>query len=205
MGPRPSKEVQAEAKARGITWATLRRAMPKAGVKKQKVGFQGRWVLSLQPCSGESKDAQDFVVSTFALVACDRGATEAQGESPDGGVEAPAEEAKRGDRDLSEAFLAPAPQDPDAGLVPPGFSMPPGVECVRWDLKSAPLKLERGITVFNAEDFVKRHLDVLAAKLRGDKDWFFEQWSFGTLLADLKEAGVELRIPIGVTIWTATS
>jgi hypothetical protein len=91
--------------------------------------------------------------------------------------------------------LAPARPDPGAGLVPPGLTIPPGVECVCWDLKPAPLKLGRGVTVFNAEDFVKRHLEALAAKLRGDKGWLCEQWPFDTLLADLKEAGVELRIP----------
>jgi hypothetical protein len=109
--------------------------------------------------------------------------------------EAPAEETKRGDRDLSEAPRTPARPDPDAGLVPPGFTIPPGVECVYWDLKSAPLNLGRGVTVFNAEDFVKGHLEVLAAKLRGDKGWFYEQWPLATLLADLKDVGIELRVP----------
>jgi hypothetical protein len=109
-GPRPSKEVQAEAKARGIAWATLRRAMPKAGVKKQKVRFQGRWVLSLQTCSGAPKDAQDSSASTFAKVARER----------------PAEEAKRSDQDLSEATDTPACPDPNDVLVPPGFIIPPG-------------------------------------------------------------------------------
>jgi len=41
MRPRPSKELQVEARANGIAWATLRRAMPTVGVKKQKVGFSG--------------------------------------------------------------------------------------------------------------------------------------------------------------------
>jgi len=106
-----------------------------------------------------------------------------------------AEEAKRGDRDLSEAPRTPARPDPDAGLVPVGFTIPPRVECVWWDLKAAPSKLGRGVTVHNAQDFVKGHLEVLAAKLRGDKGWFYEQWPLVTLLADLNDVGVELRIP----------
>ena len=188
MGPRPSKEVQAEAKARGIAWATLRRSMPKAGVQKQKVGFQGRWVPSLKTCSENHKDAQDFVVSTFAQMAC------MANESPHRAGEVPAKEAQRAAPDLSEAHRAPARSDPDAGLVPPGFTIPPGVKCVCWGLKSAPLKLDRGVTVLNAEDFVKGHLDILAAKLRGYKGWLYEQWPAATLLDDLRDAGIELRI-----------
>jgi putative DNA primase/helicase len=49
-GPRPSKEVQAEAKAQGISLATIRRAEPKAGVERRKTGYQGQWVLELQRC-----------------------------------------------------------------------------------------------------------------------------------------------------------
>jgi hypothetical protein len=178
MGLRPTKEVQAEAKARGIAWATLRRAMPKAGVKKRKVGFQGCWVLSLQTCSDNpnhkdtqvSKDAQDSVVNTFA------------------------DEPKRSDRDLPEATGSPGRPDPDDVMVPPGFTIPPGVECVCWDLKPVPLKLDRGVTVSNAEDLVKRHLEILPAKLRGEQGWLYEQWPLATLLADLAAVGVELRI-----------
>jgi hypothetical protein len=53
-----------------------------------------------------------------------------------------------------------------------GFTVPPGVECVGWNLKSTPLKLDRGVTVLNAEDLVRRHLEILAAKLRGDNAGF---------------------------------
>jgi hypothetical protein len=84
---------------------------------------------------------------------------------------------------------------PDAGMVPAGFTIPLGAECVSWDLKSAPLKLGRGVTVFDAEGLVKGHLETLAAKLRGDKGWLYEQWPLATLLADLRDVGVELRIP----------
>lgn len=185
MGPRPSKEVRAEAEARGISWATLRRATPSAGVKKRKAGFQGRWVLSLQTCSGKAKDAQLTVVSTFAQTEDER--TDGLGEAAD--------EVQRGDRNLSEAPPTPARPDPDDVQVPPGFTIPPGTECVRWDLKSAPLKTSRGGTVFDVNDLVKRHLEVLAAKLRGEKGWLFEQWDLATLLADLRDVGVELRIP----------
>jgi hypothetical protein len=152
--------------------------MSKAGVKKRKAGFQGRWMLEIQTCSGASKDAQDFGVSTFAKVACER----------------PAEEAKRSDQDFSEATGTPARPDPDYNLVPPGCTIPPGVECICWDLKSTPLKLDRGVTVLNAEDLVRRHLEILAAKLRGEQGWLYEQWPLSTLLTDLKDIGVELRI-----------
>lgn len=81
---------------------------------------------------------------------------------------------------------------PGAGQVPAGFTIPLEVECVSWDLKSAPLKLGRGVTVFVA--FVKRHLEALEAKLQGDKEWLFKQWSLATLLADLNDVGAELRI-----------
>jgi hypothetical protein len=63
-----------------------------------------------------------------------------------------------------------------------------------WDLKSNPLKLDRGVTVLNAEDLVKRHLEILAAKLCGDKSWLCEQRPMATPLADLKDVGIELRI-----------
>lgn len=83
---------------------------------------------------------------------------------------------------------------PDAGPVPPRFTIPPGVECTGWDLKPAPLKLDRGVTVLDAEDFVNGPLEILAAKLRGDKGWLYEQWSLATLLTDLKDIGMGLRI-----------
>ena len=52
-GPKPSTEVEAESKARGISWATLRRAIKKVGVKPRKEDFQGRWVLEIKRCSSE--------------------------------------------------------------------------------------------------------------------------------------------------------
>jgi hypothetical protein len=84
---------------------------------------------------------------------------------------------------------------PSDVLVPPGFTIPPRVECIRWEFKSAPLKTSRGGTVFNVDDLVKRHLGVLAGQLRVEEGWLYEQWPLDTLLADLKEVGVELRIP----------
>jgi hypothetical protein len=47
-GPRPSKEVQAEATQQGISLATVRRAMKKVGVEKRKEGYQGQWVLEIK-------------------------------------------------------------------------------------------------------------------------------------------------------------
>jgi hypothetical protein len=37
-------------------------------------------------------------------------------------------------------------------------------------------------------------LEILAAKLRGDNGWLFEQWSSATFLTDLKDIEVKLRI-----------
>jgi hypothetical protein len=58
---------------------------------------------------------------------------------------------------------------------------------------NTPLKLGRRVTTPNAEDFVKGHLKVLAAKLRGDDGWLYEQWPLATLLADLKDIGVDYK------------
>jgi hypothetical protein len=43
---------------------------------------------------------------------------------------------ERPDREMSDG-------PPGDGLIPPGFTIPQGVECVRWDLKLGPLKTSR--------------------------------------------------------------
>jgi len=63
-----SKEVEADAKAAGISVATLRRAKKQAKVKSVKSAMQGCWMLELRRCSPNSEDAHPFVVSTFEQV-----------------------------------------------------------------------------------------------------------------------------------------
>ena len=46
-GPQPVKDLQAEAEAAGISWATLRRAKDALKVTSQKGGFDGGWQWSL--------------------------------------------------------------------------------------------------------------------------------------------------------------
>jgi len=67
-GQLPSKEVEAEAKAAGISVATLRRARKQAKVKSVKSAMQGCWMLELRRCSPNTEDAHPFVVSTFEQV-----------------------------------------------------------------------------------------------------------------------------------------
>jgi len=169
--------------------------MPKVGVQKQKVGFQGRWVLGLKTCSAKdahgNKNKNGKPLGKDGQSAFSNVATEPQGDRS----EMPAEKTESVDQDFSQSSHIPARLDAGAGLVPQTCTIPPGVECVRWNLKSTPLKLGRGVTVLNSEDFVKGHLKVLAEKLRGDEGWLYDQWPLATLLADLKDIGVELRIP----------
>lgn len=47
-GPRPSKELKAEAEARGLAWRTIDRAKAAAGVKSVKRHFSGEWVFELR-------------------------------------------------------------------------------------------------------------------------------------------------------------
>jgi hypothetical protein len=45
--PKPTKQVQLEAKIRGLSWRTINRAKQKAGVESQKSGFNGEWTMRL--------------------------------------------------------------------------------------------------------------------------------------------------------------
>jgi putative DNA primase/helicase len=57
-GPCPSREVEAEAKKRGISESTLKRARETLGVDSKRVGGagkNGRWMLSLRGSSNETK------------------------------------------------------------------------------------------------------------------------------------------------------
>jgi putative DNA primase/helicase len=51
-GPRPVKELKAEAKNAGITEITLQRAKSKLGIKASKTGYQGAWTWSLRGNQG---------------------------------------------------------------------------------------------------------------------------------------------------------
>ena len=64
----PSKEVEAEAKAAGISVATLRRAKKQLKVKSVKSAMQGCWMLELRRCSSNTEDAHPNSVSTFDQV-----------------------------------------------------------------------------------------------------------------------------------------
>lgn len=57
-GPRPSKDVIAEAKEFGHTEKTIRRAFKDLGGKPGKTGFEGGWVWSLDSAEGGHEDAK---------------------------------------------------------------------------------------------------------------------------------------------------
>jgi len=64
-GPTPTKKVQAEAKARGLSWRTVRRAKAKAGVKSQKSSYRGDWMLELPRGPNDVQDVQPKNMATF--------------------------------------------------------------------------------------------------------------------------------------------
>ena len=68
IGQVPSKEVEAEAKAAGISVATFRRAKKRLKVKSVKSTMQGCWMLELRRCSSNPEDAHQKSVSTFEQV-----------------------------------------------------------------------------------------------------------------------------------------
>jgi len=47
-GDMPAKEVQLEAKRRGLSWRTIKRAKRKAGVESQKSDFKGQWIMTMR-------------------------------------------------------------------------------------------------------------------------------------------------------------
>jgi hypothetical protein len=206
-GSVPAEELLRRARELGHAEKTVRRAKADLVIRAHRVG-QGReqrwfWkfpeIATTQPAEAANGNADVATLACLAILPSNgktqfldqshtamRVVAGVADEGPDGGEESPAE--GQGDSELSRDSHTRGRPDPDDVLVPSGFT-------VCWDLKPAPLKLDRGVTVLNAEDFVKTHLEILAAKLRGDKSWLYEQWPMPTLLADLKEVGVELRIP----------
>jgi hypothetical protein len=192
-GSVPAEELLRQARKFGHAEKTVRRAKADLGIKAYRVG-QGSdqrwfWTLPVWPTEVAIGGLAEIIPPTVAISPLAISPPDDEAlvlDLPAAATQVVADDGP--DREMPD-------RAPGAGPVPPGFTIPPGVECVCWDLKSAPLKLGRGVTVFNAEDFVKRHLEALAAKLRGDKGWLYEQWSLTTLLVDLKDVGVELQIP----------
>jgi putative DNA primase/helicase len=64
-GPVPSKQIQSEAKAAGLSWATVRRAQSRLGIKAQKTGMDGGWVWALPKMLNSNEGAHFPGVSAF--------------------------------------------------------------------------------------------------------------------------------------------
>ncbi|MFW6342983.1 MAG: AAA family ATPase [Halothiobacillaceae bacterium] len=57
-GPTPARDLNRAAKAEGISDRTLRRARESIGVKREKTGFQGKWVVTLPDDALSGEDGQ---------------------------------------------------------------------------------------------------------------------------------------------------
>lgn len=64
-GPVPAKQVKADAEAAGLTWATVRRAKERLGIKPHKAGMDAGWVWSPPQVLNQREDAHVYNVSTF--------------------------------------------------------------------------------------------------------------------------------------------
>ncbi len=64
-GPAPAKQVQADAAAVGLSWATVRRAKDRFGIKPYKGGMDAGWLWSLPKMLNQGEDAHHNNVSTF--------------------------------------------------------------------------------------------------------------------------------------------
>ena len=63
--PLPSKKIQNEAKAAGLSWATVRRAKSRLRIEAQKTGMDGGWVWGLPKVLKSTVDAHLSEMSTF--------------------------------------------------------------------------------------------------------------------------------------------
>ena len=82
------------------------------------------------------------------------------------------------------------------GLFSEYPAMPPGVRLVRWEPKTAPVRLSGGSTVTDVGIFIRSTLRQLDARLNG-KHWQAGNWTLSTLLERLAAVGcfVELHNP----------
>ena len=64
-GPVPAKQVKTEADAAGLSWATVRRAKDRLGIKPHKAGMEAGWHWSLPKVLKPGEDAHLYNVSTF--------------------------------------------------------------------------------------------------------------------------------------------
>ncbi len=67
-------------------------------------------------------------------------------------------------------------------------AMPAGVRLIRWEPKTAPVRLSECSTVTDTEKFIRTTLMQLAARLSG-KDWLAGGWGLSGLLARLEACG----------------
>ena len=72
-------------------------------------------------------------------------------------------------------------------------AMPPGVRLVRWEPLSAPVQLNRWLTVLDTCRFVESKIKQLTARLRGD-DFGAGNWSLSELLESLERVGVTVAL-----------
>ena len=64
-GPVPAKQVKTEADAAGLSWATVRRAKDRLGIKPHKAGMEAGWHWSLPKVLKPGEDAHLYNVSIF--------------------------------------------------------------------------------------------------------------------------------------------
>ncbi len=67
-------------------------------------------------------------------------------------------------------------------------AMPAGVRLIRWEPKTAPVRLSECSTVTDTEKFIRTTLMQLAARLSG-KDWLAGGWGLSGLFARLEACG----------------
>jgi hypothetical protein len=65
-GPLPSKGIEEQAKARGISGSTFRRAKTRLGVASRKEGFSGGWLLCIEGAHEDAQGAHRFNGSSFS-------------------------------------------------------------------------------------------------------------------------------------------
>ena len=72
-------------------------------------------------------------------------------------------------------------------------TIPPGVKLVRWEPLSAPVQLNRCVTVTDTGKFIESTLRQLGARLRAD-DWEAGDWSVSELIGRLESVGVVVTL-----------